>query len=291
MSELSDKIRQQFAESDDRRDQGVTENEQVVSYLNLSYGDDPYQSLNVYRPKSLDTTKALPVLISVHGGGWVYGDKERYHYFCQSLAETDFAVVNFSYRLAPEHQFPSSVEDINAVYHWIEEHADEFGFDLSQVFATGDSAGAHLLSLYTNLQTNPRFANYYHLTLSKLLPKALALFCGAYVIDVESDDLTKGLMADLFKNGGTDEELDLVNVLSYITPAFPQTFVATANQDFLRADSLKLLNVLAQEEIEFEAHCYGSQQMPLKHVFHLNVKTDEGKVAREAMLNYFRRRK
>ena len=62
-----------------------------------------WQKLDVYRQK--DATGKLPVIVSVHGGGWVYGDKERYQFYCMDLAERGFAVVNFSYRLAPEYKF------------------------------------------------------------------------------------------------------------------------------------------------------------------------------------------
>lgn len=55
----------------------------------------------------------IPVIVSVHGGGWGYGDKERYQYYCMSLAQQGFAVVNFSYRLASKYKFPAPLEDTN----------------------------------------------------------------------------------------------------------------------------------------------------------------------------------
>ena len=55
--------------------------------------------LDVYRPK-LNIKGKLPVIMSVHGGGWVYGDKDVYQWYCMNLAQRGFAVVNYSYRLA-----------------------------------------------------------------------------------------------------------------------------------------------------------------------------------------------
>lgn len=112
-------------------------------------------SLDVYRPKATNIEEKLPVIVSVHGGGWVYGDKEGYQYYCMSLAQRGFAVVNFSYRLAPESKFPASIIDTNLVFGWILDHAEEYGFDTENIFAVGDSAGAHMLvciQIYVQIQ-------------------------------------------------------------------------------------------------------------------------------------------
>jgi hypothetical protein len=95
---------------------------------------------------------------TVNGGAWVYGDKERYQWYCMDLALRGFAVLNFTYRLAPDFKFPASLEDACLVFSWVLDHAEEYGLDASKVFAVGDSAGAHLLGLFSNLCTNPTFA-------------------------------------------------------------------------------------------------------------------------------------
>ena len=100
MSFTSWMVRRTFKKSDDRRDAGITVPDTVVRYLDILYGTNPkWESLDVYRPA--DQEGPLPVIVSVHGGGWVYGDKELYQYYCMNLAERGFAVVNFTYRLAP----------------------------------------------------------------------------------------------------------------------------------------------------------------------------------------------
>ena len=93
MSELSDKIRSEFKKSDDERDALMNTPEDVDRWDNIVYGHDDreMQKLDVYRPKQAQG-EDLPVIISVHGGGWMYGDKERYQYYCMSLAQRGFAV-------------------------------------------------------------------------------------------------------------------------------------------------------------------------------------------------------
>ena len=139
MSAVSDFIRKSFKEGDDIRDAGLTTPEDVIRYDDILYGSDPkWQVLDVYRPKDRAGEK-LPVIVSVHGGGWVYGDKERYQYYCMSLAQRGFAVVNFTYRLAPEFKYPAPLEDTNLVFSWVFAHQEEYDFDPRHIFGVGDS--------------------------------------------------------------------------------------------------------------------------------------------------------
>ena len=155
MSRFSDMIRKSFGEGDAKRDAGLKTPSTVKRFDNISYGTHPtWNLLDVYRPKKAKET-ALPVIAIVHGGAWVYGDKDVYQYYGMSLAERGFAVVNFSYRLAPEFQYPTDLEDICAAFRWIFANASEYGFDTANIFAVGDSAGAHLLSMFANFLTNP----------------------------------------------------------------------------------------------------------------------------------------
>ena len=77
MEKMSSIIRREFKKGDDIRDAGLTAPDDVIRYKDIAYGkDSAMQVLDVYRPK--DTEGNLPVIVSVHGGGWVYGDKELY---------------------------------------------------------------------------------------------------------------------------------------------------------------------------------------------------------------------
>jgi acetyl esterase/lipase len=153
MSQTSERLRLEFRQGDDIRDAGLETPADIERCDDIAYGDDPlWQALDVYRPKGRG--EKLPVIVSIHGGGWVYGDKQRYQYYCMSLAQRGFAVVNFSYRLAPEHKYPAQMEDVNAVFAWVMAHAGEYGMDSGRLFAVGDSAGAHMLALYACICTN-----------------------------------------------------------------------------------------------------------------------------------------
>lgn len=292
MSKASDMVRENFKKGDDIRDAGLTTPADIIRFNDIVYGEDPaWQSLDVYRPKA-EEGKILPVIVSVHGGGWVYGDKERYQYYCMNLAQRGFAVVNFTYRLAPEYKYPSSLEDTNLVFTWILNHAEEYGFDSKHIFAVGDSAGGHALGLYSAICTNPDYAAKYAFQVPEgFAPTAIGLNCGAYRIELDgdlTDDLTKQLMMDFLPGQGTKEELALIDVTQHITSNFPPTFLFTATGDFLIDQAPLLAAKLTECSVPFIYRFYGDSDHELGHVFHCNIKTEEAKLCNDEECSYFR---
>ncbi|HEV3226597.1 MAG TPA: alpha/beta hydrolase [Acidimicrobiales bacterium] len=91
---------------------------------------------------------ARPILVWIHGGGWVIGDLETADRTCRKLAiGTDAIVISLDYRLAPEHPFPAGPDDCVAALAWIIDHAAEIGGDRSRIALGGDSAGGNLSAI------------------------------------------------------------------------------------------------------------------------------------------------
>jgi acetyl esterase len=94
----------------------------------------------------------LPTLIYFHGGGFVAGSLESHDGLCRLLAaEGGFRVIAADYRLAPEHVFPAAVDDAMAATLWIEAHATALGVDAGRIAIGGDSAGAMLAAIVTQM--------------------------------------------------------------------------------------------------------------------------------------------
>lgn len=290
MNKAAETVRKMFGEGDRKRDAGLTTPEDIIRYDDISYGSDEpkWQMLDVYRPK--EKQGKLPVIVSVHGGAWVYGDKDVYQFYCMSLAQRGFAVVNFSYRLAPEYKYPASFEDTSAVCSWIMANADTYGFDTERIFGVGDSAGAHMLSLFACALTNPAYAA----GLSYQLPegfrfRAIALNCGAFKMEMGPEgELNAQLMKGLLPKGGTDEEFSEISSYLHITPEYPPVYIMTCPGDFLKEQPSWIIPVLEKNDVPFVYHRFGNKENPLAHVFHCNIRLPEAIVCNDEECAFFR---
>ncbi len=99
----------------------------------------------LYTPTERLGAAPAPTMLFIHGGGWMYGDLESHDPACRFLAEqSGVQVLAIDYRLSPEHKFPAAVQDCQAAYRWLVEHADEVNADPARLAVGGDSAGGAL---------------------------------------------------------------------------------------------------------------------------------------------------
>lgn len=270
---------------DNRRDAGLTTPEDIMRDDNILYGTDTkWQLLDVYRPKQYEGKR--PVIVSVHGGGWVYGTKKTYSFYCMSLAQRGFAVINFTYRLAPAFCHPCALEDTNLVFEWVLKHADEYNLDTDNIFAVGDSSGAQCLALYACILTNPEYSTKYPFKAPEdLRIKALALNCGIY-----NAELTKSVkeLRDYLPKGRETEVLHDLTVIHHVSENFPPSFVMTSNMDFLRLEPGYLTEVFDRLGVSYISKEYGDDSHKLYHVFHCDIRSEEAIKANDEETEYFR---
>jgi acetyl esterase len=95
--------------------------------------------------------QALPVLVYLHGGGWVAGSIETHDPFCRLLASAaKVSIVSVAYRLAPEAQHPAAVDDALTAVRWAIEQCAKWDGDPERLALGGDSAGGHLAAVAAN---------------------------------------------------------------------------------------------------------------------------------------------
>jgi acetyl esterase/lipase len=99
-----------------------------------------------------------PVLVYVHGGGWVIGHRDKQGLpLMQHLAAHGWVCVSVDYRLSPRATFPDHLVDVKRALVWVRDHAEELGADTSFLAIAGNSAGAHLASLAALTQNRPEY--------------------------------------------------------------------------------------------------------------------------------------
>ena len=119
---------------------GPPEPVEAVEDLSIDGPGGPL-ALRLYRPG----VPAPPLLVFLHGGGWVIGDLDIQDGLCRALANrAGCAVLSVDYRLAPEHPFPAAADDAWAACRWAAAHGADLGVDPGRLGVAGDSAGGNL---------------------------------------------------------------------------------------------------------------------------------------------------
>ena len=113
-----------------------------IPYANLS----PAEKLDIYLPD--DGDGPFPVIISIHGGGFMFGDKadEQLNPMLKGLNH-GYAIVSINYRMSGEAIFPANINDVKAAIRWVKANAAEYKFSPKRIALWGGSAGANLAAL------------------------------------------------------------------------------------------------------------------------------------------------
>ena len=273
--------------SDRKRDAAIPLPAGVTEYRNISYGSHGEDNLlDVYVPEG--TTAPLPTIVSIHGGGYVYGTKEIYRRYGMDMARRGFAFVNFNYRRAPKWKFPTPLADTNAVMEWIIQNAQQYHLDPDRIIVLGDSAGAQMTSQYAAMQTNAEYGKLFGLKLAKIRIRAIGLNCGLYDLYARASLPRKGMYKDYF--GKISPEDPRFRCLEAITEAYPPAFITTATEDFLRDQAQPMYEFLREKGIDAQWKCYGREgDKTACHVFHVNILLPEAVQCNDDAAAFFKK--
>lgn len=280
MSVQSALLKLVFSLSDKSRDRGLSIPGDVEYHASVPFGSGG--TLDICYPAG--TRVRRPVIISFHGGGYVYGNAKLYSLYASSMARRGFAVVNFNYRLAPKYRFPAPIIDANEAILWACDHAESYCLDTDNVFFVGDSAGAQLASQYAAIYANSEYAGIMGVAVPDFRLRAIALNCGIY--DLKRAAASGGLMADYLTK--TPEIYGRkLDVLSYIDANYPPVFIMSAPGDFLCGECEPMAALLRGRGVETECVIYGDGKTG--HVFHLDVRNETGIRANDDEAKFFMR--
>ena len=134
----------------------------INAIFDIPYSEDRKNEhmLDVYFPEKYSDRK-LPVIIDIHGGGLMYGNKELNKNYCYHLAERGFTVINVGYSLCPDNPYPCCIVDVMHALEYIGEHMDGYPCDRNRVFITGDSAGAMLAAYAVLISSSEELRKVY----------------------------------------------------------------------------------------------------------------------------------
>jgi acetyl esterase len=185
----------------------------------------------------------LPVLVYLHGGGWVAGSVATHDPFCRLLSEAaGVIIVSVEYRLAPEHPHPEALEDARAAVLWAADNAAQWGGDPERLALGGDSSGAHLAAVTANrlcsTREGPALRALVLLYPVTDHPNANHL---SYTENATGYGLEAKLMRwfwEQYARGFSPDDPDVSPLRVHKVPPLPPTLVATAEYDVLRDDGI-----------------------------------------------------
>lgn len=216
-----------------------TEPEGVKRVYDIAYDTDgnPLHKLDVYYPEN--TEDKLPVIIDIHGGGWMYGNKELNRIYCLNLAKRGFVVFNMSYRLVPEVMIPGQLQDIFKALKCIEKLMPEYPCDGKNIMITGDSAGG-MLSVYTTaILSDEKLNNIFGTEKSDIKPTALLLTSPvAYTKHQGGTSLYAAKMWGKVKGTPVYDYMNLDEVGA--NAVFPPTYLLTSSGDSIAQEQTKM---------------------------------------------------
>lgn len=278
-----------IARADKKRLAGQTPPGGIIQVTDIPYlnDDSPWHRLDIYYPEG--TTAALPVILDIHGGGLMYGDKELNKNYCLHLAQRGFTVINMSYRLVPDVLFPDQVRDVMAAFHWLAENGSDYPCDMQNLFATGDSAGGLLCAYCALVETSRTLQLAYGVAPSGLTFRALGLTSGMFELKTSFTRLMRRTcLGRHYKKKAVYPYLDFADILP--TGSLPPCYLVTSDQDFLQKHSIRFAELLRQNEIPHALRNWSEKKPePLAHVFSVAFPDREESVYTIGeMTNYFR---
>jgi len=253
----------------------------VQVHKHLAYGEAGKRNLlDIYQPQD-PREGGFPVLLQVHGGAWIIGEKEQqakplmYH-----MAQRGWLCVAINYRLSPKSAFPAHIIDVKKSIAWVRENIAEYGGNPDFIAITGGSAGGHLSSLAAltpnRRDWQPGFEDA-DTTLQAAVP-----FYGVYdFLDrngIRPDMSMEDLLGDRVLQCSKDANPELWEAgspLSHVSPDAPPMFVIQGTHDTLIWVEEARIFVAALREVATQPVVYA--ELPgAQHAFEIfhSVRTD-----------------
>ena len=204
--------------------------------------------LDIYYPEG--TASLLPVIIDIHGGGWMYGYKEINKNYCLKLASKGFLVASINYRLSGEVEFSEQMRDVFAALKFLSQNLSSYPADVNNTFLVGDSAGGHFACVSAAVNLNPDLQADFGVKPCGFSFKAVGAISPA--IDLVSFNLMMNanlpsLLGSHYKKSKFYKYMDYSSIASSSLPPF---FIVTSSGDFIRRQSYKLEEILENHSVE-----------------------------------------
>ena len=279
---------------DKKKHAAQTPPDNVTEISDIAYIDDGnhYHKLDVMYPSNASAQDKLPVIIDIHGGGWMYADKDLNDHYCLGLASRGYVVFNISYRLVPDVTVGEQIQDVALALQWISQNMSNYPCDTENILLTGDSAGGQLAVYSAIILQSDELKSVFNTVDVDM--DITALLLTSPVSYMKSGGLfgvyTKPLWGKDYKDKPTYNYMDLDEIIDY-AENMPPTYLITSSGDTLaHSQTLRAYELLQSKGVRCELADYDKEAFgkSLPHVFSVLYPYDEaGTTATESALDFY----
>lgn len=282
--------------SDKKRMSTQTPPENIVKVKDVTYLDDgnPYHKFDVFYPEGTIPKEGLPVIIDIHGGGWMYASKDLNEYYCMELANKGYCVFSISYRLVPDVTVYEQIKDCTDALAYINSNMKNYPANKKTVMLTGDSAGGQLALYSTILNNNPDAREIFGTVDTKLNIKCLLLT--SPVTYAKSGGwfsiYTKKMWGKDYKTKAAYNYMDLDEIMELANNMPPTYFITSSGDTIAHDQTVNAYNYFADKGYECEIQDFTDlrEGKKLPHVFSVLDPFDEyGQKAINNALDYYQK--
>lgn len=276
--------------NDNKRIASQTPLPYITAVTDIPYIEDGTRAhlLDVYFPE--ETKKPLPVIIDIHGGGWMYGYKEINRNYCFHLASCGYTVFSINYRLWPEAVMHEQLSDVFAALVKIKELLPSYPCDDENIFLTGDSAGGQLASFAASVNMSKRLRSEFSVPDTGLVFNAVSLTSPVcYMASRQLGFYTKKMLG---KADGKpyDKYRGLDDLLAVGT--MPPCFIISSTGDYIAKKQCRLASeLMGSKGIDYKfMYWKKTNGKNLPHVFSVTApEAPESMKAIDSMLLFFQK--
>ncbi len=242
--------------------------EGLVEYRDISYFNRSGKKLlmDIFKP-NVDELTELPIIVNVHGGGLITGNKNNSEGFCRLLAKRGYLVFSLEYRLVPMVKVYEQIDDVCAGMDCIGSKLIDFNVDVNRIYMVAESAGAYLALYAAAMKKSRKLQEAIGYEPSRMRFKALGLISGMFYT-TRKDPLGLFLSRAFY---GNDEKSRKISI--YTNPENPEiiynippTYLVTSKADMLERYTLDFAGELGNKGIEHYLRHMGSYKN-LLHAF------------------------
>jgi acetyl esterase/lipase len=266
--------------------------ENITEIIDIPYIDsgDTGHLLDIYYPNN--TEGPFPVIINIHGGGFLSESKETNRLFSHHLAEKGFILFNINYRLALEGtKVPGQIQDVVGAMDWIGKNMASYPANTEKIYIMGASAGAYLAVMATLVSESQRLQDVFSISKPDIRISALAVTSSFLMMEskrfrfwsMKSVVLERGYQRKEYYRDLIFKNLpEIVNL--------PPVFITSNEDDFTNFMSFNFADLLKERNVEHKFHYIENTGGKLRHGFNIwNPAREESVRLHDEMLEYLMR--